>query len=322
MAHGYRLDHAVRLAVLRLTVKTHALAGACLFLVCLGAGACVHAAPVQATDALGNHVRLPAPAQRIVSLAPSVTELVYAAGAGSRLVAVSAYSDWPAAARKLPQVGDAFRIDLERIVALKPDLVIGWASGTSPSERHALKRLGLPLLLLAPRKLDDIPMALELIGKLAGTSAVARRAAQAFIAARNRLRSAYAHRRPLRVFYQLSDSPLYTVGGPQIISQVIRLCGGRNVFDELGKLAPVVTRAAVLARKPQVILIGSYRRAAAALHRWRRWQWLPAVRHDNLFIVPGDILGRATPRLLAGAVRVCRDLEIARKRIYASKPQS
>jgi len=276
---------------------------------------------VKATDTLGDRVRLSAPAQRIVSLAPSVTELVYAAGAGSRLVAVSAYSDWPVAARDLPRVGDAFRIDLERIVALKPDLVIGWASGTSPSERGALKRLGFPLLLLAPRKLSDIPRALNLIGKLAGTSAVAQRAASAFIETRNRLRSAYAHRRPLRVFYELSNSPLYTVGGPQIISQVIRLCGGRNVFSELGKLAPVVTRAAVLARKPQVILVGSYRGAAAALGVWKRWGWLPAVKHDNLFVVPGDILGRATPRLLVGAARVCRDLELARRRIYASNPR-
>lgn len=322
MAHGHRPDHAARLVILRLFRRGAALSAILwpAYLLFFAHGAL--AAPVAVTDALGNHVRLPAPARRIVSLAPSVTELVYAAGAGSRLVAVSAYSNWPVAARDLPRVGDAFRIDLERIVALKPDLVIGWASGTSPSERNALKRLGLPLLLLAPRKLDDIPRALKLIGKLTGTSAVAQRSAHAFIQTRNRLRSAYAGRRQLRVFYELSDLPLYTIGGPQIISQVIRLCGGRNVFSNLGKLAPVVTRAAVLARKPQVILIGSYRRAEAALNRWRQWQWLPAVKHDNLFMVPGDILGRATPRLLAGAVTVCRDLALARQRIYAAKPQS
>ncbi len=281
-----------------------------------------HAAPVRVTDALGHAVRLPAPARRIVSLAPSVTELVYAAGAGSRLVAVSAYSDWPTPARRLPRVGDAFRVDLERIVALKPDLVIGWASGTSPSERRALRRLGLPLVLLAPRKLDDIARALRLIGKAAGTEAAARRAARAFIVARDRLRAAYAGRRPVRVFYELSRDPLYTVGGSQIISQVIRLCGGRNVFSDLGKLAPVVTRAAVLARKPQAIMIGSYRGAAAALAEWKQWHWVPAVKQGNLFVVPGDILGRATPRLLVGAARVCRDLERARERLYAAKPES
>lgn len=274
------------------------------------------AAPVQATDGLGRTVHLNAPAQRIVSLAPNVTELVYAAGAGPRLVAVSSYSNWPAAARKLPRVGDAFRIDLERIVALKPDLVIGWASGTSPSERRAIERLGLPLMLLASRKLDDIARSIRRIGRLAGTATVADRAADAFVAARNRLARTYAQRRPLSVFYEISAHPLYTVGGHQIISQVLRLCGGRNVFSGLGELAPVVSRGAVLARKPQVILAGTGPGAQAALDGWKRWAWLPAVRYGNLFAVPATVLGRATPRLLQGALVVCRDLQQARQRIY------
>ena len=275
------------------------------------------ASPVSVTDALGHQVRLPHPARRIVSLAPSVTELVYAAAAGARLVGVSAYSDWPRAARRLPRVGDAFRIDLERIVALKPDLVIAWASGTSPSERRALRRLGLPLLILAPHKLADIARAVRLIGRLAGTAAAADRAARAFTAASDRLRREYSKRRPVTVFYEVSDTPLYTVGGPQIISQVIRLCGGRNIFSGLKELAPVVTRAAVLARKPQAILVGSYRGAAIALAHWKNWHWLPAVKDGNLFIVPGDILGRATPRLLSAAVQVCSDLVRARQRLYS-----
>lgn len=315
-----RADNPVGLVVLKLPVSR--LRGGCAasLLLVLSTASLAGAAPVQVTDGLGNHVSLPAPARRIVSLAPSVTELVYAAGAGSRLVAVSAYSDWPPAARHLPQVGDAFRIDLERIVALKPDVVIGWASGTSPSERAALRRLGLPLVLLAPRKLGDIAKALRLVGKLAGTEQEAERAARAFSAARRRLSAAYAGREPIRVFYELSENPLYTVGGPQIISQVIRLCGGRNVFAGLGKLAPVVTRAAVLARKPQAILVSRYPGARNAVRDWKRWRWLPAVNHGNLFIVPGDILGRATPRILTGALAVCRDLERARARLEARKP--
>lgn len=276
------------------------------------------AVPVQVTDGLGHAVRLNAPAQRIVSLAPNVTELVYAAGAGSHLVAVSSYSDWPAAARNLPHVGDAFRIDLERIVALKPDLVIGWASGTSPSERQALVRLGLPLMLVAPRKIDDIARSIRRIGRLAGTADVADRAADAFVATRNRLARTYAHRRSVSVFYEISEHPLYTVGGRQIISQVLSLCGGRNVFSDLGKLAPVVSRGVVLARKPQVILVGSGPDASAALESWKRWAWLPAVKHDNLFAVPAKLLGRATPRLLLGALSVCRDLQQARQRIYSA----
>lgn len=288
-----------------------------MLIVCAAGVPAALGAPVQTKDGLGRTVTLPAPARRIVSLAPSVTELVYAAGAGTHLVGVSSYSDWPAAARKLPRVGDAFRIDLERIAALRPDLVIGWASGTPPSERKALQRLGLTLMLVAPHRLDDVARAIRRIGHLAGTGAVAGRAAAAFLAERARLARTYSHRRAVSVFYELSDNPLYTVGGRQIISQVLELCGGRNVFAGLGKLAPVVTRASVLARKPQAILVGSYRGAHRALRAWTRWPWLPAVRHGNLFVVPGGILGRATPRLLVGALAVCRDLERARRNLGA-----
>ena len=274
------------------------------------------------TDDLGNAVALKQPAQRIVSLAPSVTEIVYAAGAGSRLVGVSAYSDWPPAARKLPVVGDAFRIDLERIAALKPDLVIAWASATPASARQALAKLGIPVLLFAPRKLADIAAEIRLVGRAAGTAATADRAAAAFLAERNRLAQAYRSRTRVRVFYEISADPLYTVGGKQIISQVVALCGGHNIFADLGALAPTVDRGAVLARDPQAILTGAGPRAHQRLAAWKRWPWLAAVRHDNLFTVPGDLLGRPGPRLLQGAAAVCRVLDRARRKLSdaGSKP--
>lgn len=270
---------------------------------------------VRLTDDLGNKVTLPAPAKRIVSLAPSVTEIVYAAGAGSRLVGVSAYSDWPPATRKLPRVDDAFRIDLERIEAVKPDLVIAWASATPPAARRALARLGLPVILFAPRKLASIAAEIRLVGEAAGTRATADRAAAAFLRERARIARAYAGRKPIRVFYEISENPLYTVGGTQFISRVLALCGGRNIFADLGKLAPVVSRAAVLARNPQAILTDEDPRASVRLAAWKRWPWLAAVKAGNLFTVPGKLLGRASPRILEGALAVCRDLEAARRRL-------
>ncbi len=267
------------------------------------------------TDDLGNKVNVSEPVERIASLAPSVTELVYAAGAGSKLVAVSAYSDWPAPARNLPRIGDAFRVDLERLAALKPDLVIAWASATSPSERKAIKRLGFPLVMVAPHKLTDIPVELRLVGKAAGTERVAKRAARAFSRQRKRLGQAYRHRRPVSVFYEISAKPLYTIGGKQIISQVISLCGGHNVFSDLDTLAPVVSQAAVLARNPQVILVGKSSHARSALNAWKKWTWLTAVKRKNLFTVPGTLLGRATPRILQGALAVCRALDTARRHL-------
>ncbi|MGH8426697.1 MAG: cobalamin-binding protein [Gammaproteobacteria bacterium] len=282
---------------------------------CIFAYAHPAAAAVVLKDDLGNRIVLATPAKRIVSLAPSVTEIVYAAGAGNRLVGVSAWSDYPPAAKKLPQVGDAFRVDLERISALRPDLVIAAASATPPAAREALARLGLPILLLAPRKLEDIAREMRLVGRAAGTSQTADHAAADFLTERERLAQIYAGVRGISVFYEISAQPLYTIGGEQIISQVLALCGGRNVFAELNSLAPVVDEGAVLARNPQAILTGNDAGAQARLDAWRRWPWLTAVKSDNLFVVPSDLLARPGPRILAGAADVCRDLATARRRL-------
>lgn len=273
---------------------------------------------ISARDDLGNWVTLPGPAARIISLAPSATEIVYAAGAGKRLVGVSAYSRWPVEVRRLPRVGDAFRIDLERIVALRPDLVVAWASATPPAAREALERLGIPLFLLAPRRLNDIAREIRVMGRLAGTSRVADRAAGMFVQTKARLARRYSHRRAVTVFYEISAHPLYTVGGRQMISRVIRLCGGRNIFTRLGRLAPVVEQAAVLARNPQVILTGSGPRVRARLNTWRREPWLVAVKAANLFVVPAGLLGKPAPRILLGAQAVCRALAVARQRLYGA----
>ncbi len=277
------------------------------------------AARVPLTDDLGRTVTLPAPARRIVTLAPSATEIVYAAGAGKRLVGVSSYSNWPPGARHLPRVGDAYGIDLERIAALRPNLVIAWASAMPLGAREALGRLGLPLLLFAPRQLSDIAREIRLVGRAAGTEEIADKSAAAFLRKRAHLAARYERRRPVRVFYEISAKPLYTVGGKQIISQVLHLCAGHNIFSGIGTLAPTVSRAAVLARNPQVILTGSGKRATQRLDAWKRWPWLAAVRRGNLFVIPGDALGRPAPKVLDAAAVVCRDIQQARRRLQAQR---
>lgn len=254
------------------------------------------------------------PVNRIITLAPSATELVYAAGAGSKLVGVSAYSDLPPAAKKLPRVGDAFHIDLERIVAMQPDLIVAWASATSQAERHRIQSLGIPVLVLRPRHLRDIGREIDAIGRLAGTIRRAQQAAFHYLSGLHALRRRFGHRRPrMRVFYEITQDPIYTVGGPQLISQVIRLCGGRNIFSGLHTLAPVVSQAAVLARRPQVIITaGQTARARVRLRYWEKWPWLPAVRTHMLFTVPANWLGRPAPTILDGAREVCDDLVEAR----------
>lgn len=270
-------------------------------------------AAVSVTDDAGRRVVLPAPAQRIVSLAPHVTELLYAAGAGAKLVGAVEYSDFPPAAQALPRVGSSSAVDIEAVAALKPDLVIAWQSSTRAAQYGQLDRLGIPVFVSEPRSLDDIPRTLELLGRLAGTSQVAEAAALDFRTRRDRLAARYASRPSVGVFYQIWDRPPMTVNGEHLISAVMALCGGRNVFADLAILAPTVTEEAVLAAAPEVIVASGMADSRPQwLDAWRRWRSLPAVARDNLYFIPPERLQRNTPRVLDGAAQMCEQLEKAR----------
>ncbi len=254
-----------------------------------------------------------ATAQRIVSLAPHLTEMTYAAGAGSQLVAVVEFSDYPAAARQLPRIGDSFRIDYERLAGLQPDLILAWQSGNPAAVITRLQELGYRVEAFMPRQLDDVADDLQRIGDLAGTTAQASESAADFRRRLQLLRERYRDARPVRVFYQVSAQPLITVSDEHFIGQVVRLCGGQNVFADFPQLVPVVSLEAVLDREPEVILAGASAAGDdAGLGHWARWPSLPAVRQDQLYAVPADFMSRAGPRLLAGAEAVCRALDVAR----------
>ncbi|MBT0961073.1 cobalamin-binding protein [Denitromonas iodatirespirans] len=272
-------------------------------------------AQIVVSDDVGQTVRLPAPAKRIVSLAPHVTEVIYAAGAGEALVGVVAYSDYPPEARTVANVGSYVRFDLEAIAALKPDLVIGWRSGNPATQIERLRALGLPVYINESRSLEAVAHTLRQIGILAGTQRAANAAADAFLAHRNHLHAQYADRPPVPVFYQIWNQPLMTINGHHLISDVIRLCGGRNVFDSLSVLAPKIGIEAVLAADPEVIVASGMGEARPEwLDTWRRWDQLKAVQRDNLFFVPPDLIQRHTPRILDGADLMCRHLDTARER--------
>lgn len=269
-------------------------------------------AAVHATDDRGVRILLPQPAGRIVSLSPHATELLYAAGAGQRVIAVAAYSDYPPTAAGLPVIGDASRLDIERILALRPDLVVGWLSGNAAVEVARLERLGIRVYLTEARQLHDIARHMLDIGRLAGTEAIARRAAQHYTQTLARLQREYAGRAPVAAFYQVWPRPLTTVGGTHIISEVLRTCGGRNVFENLRPLAPTVSVESALRADPEVIIAGDEKGAGDLLGAWRRWPQLRAVRSGRLYRVSADHLHRPTPRLLEGARAVCERLEEAR----------
>lgn len=248
---------------------------------------------------------------RIVTLAPNLTELVFAAGAGDTLVGVSAYSDFPPPARELPLVGDAFTLDQERLALLKPDILIAWQSGTPAHVIDRLRALGFRVEVLRTRRLADVAAALRRIGELTGHVSEADLAARQFETELQAIAAPYAGADPISVFYQVSARPLYTVNGEHYVSELIGLCGGTNVFGDLGDLAPAVDVEAVVDRDPEVIL-ASTDEGREAFAVWSRWPALAANRYDNLFLMPADQIGRATPRLGAAALAVCRALEVAR----------
>ncbi|MDP1652554.1 MAG: cobalamin-binding protein [Rhodocyclaceae bacterium] len=272
----------------------------------------VHA-EIVVQDDTGATVRLKEPARRIVSLAPHVTETLFAAGAGPSLVGAVDYSDFPAAAQRVPRVGGYSKLDLEAIAALKPDLVVGWASGNSSAHIEKIRALGFPVYLSQPERIEDVAAHLERFGMLAGTPAVARAAAAAFRERLHGLREKYAARPRVRTFYQIWRQPLMTVGGGQVITDVIHLCGGENVFADLKPLAPKVTVEAVLAADPEVIVASGMGESRPEwLDDWRQWKTMTAVKRDNLFFIPPDLIQRHTPRLVEGAARLCAHLETVR----------
>lgn len=256
---------------------------------------------------------------RIVSLAPHLTELAYAAGAGDALVGTVEYSDYPQAARDLPRVGDGWRVDTERLLALRPDLVLAWESGTPADTIRRLEALQLRVATIPTYRLADVPAALRTIGRIAGTPAVAEPAAASFETEVERLRARYSRQPALSVFIQIDDEPLYTVSRRHVISEIVELCGGRNVFAELAQVAPPVAIEAVLARDPQVVLSTDDTIADPAAY-WRRWPSLSAVRHGAIYSMPADTLARSTPRLVEGVRATCEALRDARTRVRGVGP--
>jgi iron complex transport system substrate-binding protein len=266
-------------------------------------------------DDYGKDVRLPQPAARIVSLAPHLTELLYDAGAGDRVVGAVDFSDYPPEARSLPRVGSDARIDLEAVLALRPDLVVAWPNAGSLRAVDRLSELGVPVFRSEPRELDDIARTLERLGRLAGNAAQADAAAGAFRQRATALRTKYAGGRKVRVFYEIWDRPLLTVNSAHVISKVIALCGGENVFGGLPLLVPEVDREAVLRANPEVIVAsGSNGAEPEWLEAWKRFPGLAAADASHLYAIPADLIQRHTPRLLDGAERLCTILAHVRAR--------
>ncbi len=264
-------------------------------------------AAVTLQDDTGRSITLTHPARRIISLAPHVTEIIYAVGAGAQLVGADSASDFPVSAKNLPRIGDYSRVNFERVVALKPDLVIGWTSGNRAADIYKLRQMGIPVLLTDAHQLTDAARLLRLIGRVTAHPADGEAAARDFETRLNRLRARYAQRTTRRVFYQIWDKPLITIGGKHWINDAITLCGGQNIFTDLKVSAPVVSLESVVARAPEMIVSGSD--APDMRKTWAHFPRMPAVKRNALIRINADTLHRPTPRLLEGVGVLCAEIE-------------
>lgn len=270
------------------------------------------AAAISVPDDVGRTVTLRSTPTRIVSLAPGATEMLFAAGAGKQVIATVEYSDEPEAAKRVPRIGDVVAVDMERFVALRPEVAVVWPGGGNPAQIEEIARLGIPVYRQQVNSLADLPGSLRRLGALAGTSAVAEEAARGIEARLRSLARAHEGGRHPGVMLEIWNHPIYTVGGTHLMSDMLKLCGARNIFGDLRELAPAVDIEAVVARNPDIIVAAAPPGAGNEwLADWKRFTTLRAVRADNLIIVEDQRLTRLGPSAVDATEALCKVLAAA-----------
>jgi len=277
----------------------------------LSAEADAQAKPEEATQTL-RALGMTQTATRVIALAPHLVEAMYTVGAGDKLLAAVSHSDYPEAALALPRVGNYTNINIESVLRLKPDLVLAWRSGNGPKVISKLRQLGIPVYVSEPGNLLSIAAMLKDVGTLVGGKNTTR-ASNEFLSKYEALRAKYKNKKSVSVFYQVWNKPLQTLSNKSIVSDVIDLCGGRNVFGESKAIAPKVNVEAVLRENPDAIVAsGMGEERPEWLNDWGQWTSLTAVEHKHLFFVPPDLIQRHSTRLLQGAAILCQQLDQVR----------
>lgn len=270
-------------------------------------------AEVSVKDDQGKTVTLQQPAKRIISLAPHITESLFAAGAGEKIIGAVSYSDYPEAAKKIPRVGGYPSADLEKIISLKPDLVIAWPSGNNLKQVDKLAVFGIKVFMSEPRYPKDIAKTIQRFGVLAGTSKVADKASNDFLSHYESLKMRYSKKQKVKVFYQIWNKPIMTISGNHLISEIIELCGGENVFARLKSITPKISVESVIASKAEAIVSGGMGKARPEwLDEWKAWPELSAVKNNQLYFIDPALMQRVGPRILDGADKLCELLDRTR----------
>ena len=298
--HVYKLQRFICLSVLLIAYSPSA----------------TSAKAISVTDDSGAIISLKQPASRILALAPHIIENVYSAGAGDLLVGSVSYANYPPEAESLPQVGGYNKYNIEAIAALKPDVIFAWQSGTPKHFFDKIKQLGIPLYIDEPSTMQEVATAIRNIGILTGKQHIAELSAKKYLDELALLRQSQTDKTPISVFYQVWHDPIYTINGKQIISDVLRLCGGINIYADEKIKAPIITIESLIERNPDVIITGTnHKSGVEPLLRWQQWPTMTAVKTNNLFTVNADIVSRHTARIIQGAQSVCEKFDTARNNL-------
>lgn len=251
--------------------------------------------------------------QRLISLAPHITELLFAIGAGDEIVGSVSYSDFPEQAKDIPRIGSYDKINYEAVMAKKPTLVVGWNSGNGEESITRLRELGINVYSHELKTLEDVAESLVILGELTGHASQGKKRSESFLSRLQGLRDQYSALKPVKLYYQLWNEPQMTVNDDHLISDVIRLCGGENIFYDAVPLVPKVSVESVLRRSPEVIIAtGMAGERPEWLDDWKQWAFIPAVKNEQLYHIHPDLLHRHSPRILEGAEQLCVALNQAR----------
>lgn len=289
-----------------------------LFNMCFFSSISASAEPIRVIDDAGLLVELSQPAKRVISLSPHITELLYSVGAAETILAAVDFSNYPEHAKDLPRIGSGYQLDVEAIIGLQPDLIVGWQSGNNQAQLQQLKKLGFNLYLSEPESLADIAENLIDLGVLLGKQEIAKKKSNQFKSELESLKLKYKGSEKVLVFYQVWQRPLFTVNKQHIISQIIEMCGGDNIFKELSILSPQVDIESVIARNPDVIVAGIGESRDDWLSNWSTWKSINAVKNEQLYGIDADLIVRHTFRILQGAELMCQALQDARNAMHDS----
>jgi iron complex transport system substrate-binding protein len=271
------------------------------------------AAEVAVVDDNGQKLHLVEPAKRIISLAPNITEVLFYIGAGEKIVGADEYSNYPEAAKDILRVNNYAAANYELILSLQPDLVIAWQSGNGDKIINPLRKLGIPVFVVETQKIDEIPSLFRRLGELSGHNGQAEQLAAAFTTRLKDLRVAQANKSVVRTFYQIWDEPLITLNGEHMVSDIIELCGGVNIFGDAIPLVPYVNIESIVAADPQVIIAGgSQEEKPMWFESWQQWGGVSAVINKQIYLIPSDLMQRHSVRILEGAELMCGHLDSAR----------